>query len=459
MADEVIVAPPAAGGDGGSGSSAPPAGGNGTPAAAAQDPSQSEEDFFASARPAPETDDGEQLPAEKEEGAQPAAAEGEEFNLAELEPGQPEWMAKVTDPAAKAEILKVLNFQKAASSLFKDQADLEAFVKDYPGGRQQIADERLTVKQAAEIDGHIAANTPEGNATVVGQYLGDAPDGGMGLFSAAAQHIARTNPEGWQKLGGEIINQTLKSSGIGADLATVIGAVRELREAAKNDDGEAFGKAAAKLMGEPKADEKSPADPRLANALQAEKEARESERKAQGTIYTTRNAGMVKAFKDEIHSQVGKFLGNEKIIPKSVSAEDRATMTDKIFGEVIEQLKANSYLDSQVVQLVGVNSADLAKANLKASQGDFDKVVELLKGAANKDLVNRAIAKVVTEYSKARQKTNIETRTNARGGIERKEVGAAAPVGSGFRAIPLAEQLQMTEEQTMAEWSRRTRTA
>src|SRR5207237_10685531 len=43
-------------------------------------------------------------------GTEPAASE--EINLAALEEGQPQWLAKVTDPAAKAEVGKLLAYPK-----------------------------------------------------------------------------------------------------------------------------------------------------------------------------------------------------------------------------------------------------------------------------------------------------------------------------------------------------------
>src|SRR5437879_6574031 len=62
----------------------------------------------------------------------PEAGAAEEINLSALEEGQPQWLAKVTDPAAKAEVEKLLAYHKAVSDKFKDEADLAEFFKDLP---------------------------------------------------------------------------------------------------------------------------------------------------------------------------------------------------------------------------------------------------------------------------------------------------------------------------------------
>src|SRR5258708_2353545 len=100
-------------------------------------------------------------------------------------------------PAAKAEIQKILDFQKAVNAQFKDQAELDAFFKELPGGKEQVGNLLTLSKEIAELDTFIAENKPEGNLAVAERYLGEAPDGGVGLLRAGAQHLAKAQPEAW----------------------------------------------------------------------------------------------------------------------------------------------------------------------------------------------------------------------------------------------------------------------
>jgi hypothetical protein len=388
------------------------------------------------------------------------AAEGakDEINLSALEPGQPEWLGNVTDPAAKAEIQKLLDYQKAVSARFKDQAELDAFFKDLPGGKEQVAALQLLSKEVGEIDGHIEANTPEGNALVAERYLSEAPDGGLGLFKAGAHHLASKNPEAYAQIGKEIANSTLKSAGIGADVDSVISAVNEMRAAVAKDDGEAFGKAAAKLLGEPKADAVSSADPRLTAAQEREKAARTAETKALGESWQSRDVKIGEGFKSHITSQVEKIF-NEKVFTnaKSVTAEQRADLSGKIYAEILGQVVSNAYLRAQVTQLIGIaNNGDLSKANLRATQAEFDKALDLLKGAANGDLINRAVAKVVSAFAKERAGTNAATREAAKGAAATSEkVGAAPAVRGGYKPITEDELKGKTDEEILTLYTER----
>jgi hypothetical protein len=122
--------------------------------------------------------------------------------------------------------------------------------------RKRVDEQDADSKEGGELDSAPGANTPEANAMVAERYLAMTPDGGVGLTRAIAWCMAKTYPEAWQKIGGELVNEKLKSSGIGADLQTLVGAVQEMRQAVQKDDSEAFGKAAGKILGVPKAEEK-----------------------------------------------------------------------------------------------------------------------------------------------------------------------------------------------------------
>ena len=181
------------------------------------------------------------------EGAQ-AAAEGsaapatepasEEINLSALEEGQPQWLAKVTDPAAKAEVEKLLAYHKAFSERFKDPEELESFFKDLPGGREQVNALQTLSKEVGELDSALEANEPEGLAPVAERYLSMTPDGGVNLMRAAAQHMAKASPEAWNQIASGLVNSTLKASGIGADLQGIVSAIAEMRAAAQGENWE-----------------------------------------------------------------------------------------------------------------------------------------------------------------------------------------------------------------------------
>ncbi len=184
----------------------------------------------------------------------------EEINLAALEEGQPEWFAKITDEGAKTEVQKLLDANKAFGEKFKDAADLDAFFKDLPGGREQIAALQTLSNEVSELDAALEGNTPEGLATVAERYLAMTPDGGAGLLRAAAQHMAKESPEAWNAIATELVNSTLTANGIGADIQGVVGAIAEIRAAVQKDDGDAFGTAVQKLLGAPKTEAKPDAN-------------------------------------------------------------------------------------------------------------------------------------------------------------------------------------------------------
>src|SRR6266404_2529827 len=224
-----------AGGGGAAAGGGSPAGGSGGGAASAP---QSDVDFLSAPDAAAQPDKGAETAAAEKVAAKEGDAAAEEINLSALEEAQPEWLAKITDEGAKSEVQKLLELQKSFADKFKDAP--EELFKDLPGGREQLTALQTLSKEVGELDEHIAANTPESNAIVVGRYLGEAPDKGMGLFRAGAQHLAKSNPEGWQQLGNELLTSTLKAAGIGVDAAGLLSAISEMREALNaNDEGQA----------------------------------------------------------------------------------------------------------------------------------------------------------------------------------------------------------------------------
>lgn len=433
----------AGGGTGGGGSTSTPTGGMSAADIAADGGDIA---FLEQDAPAAEP---EARPAEG--GKEKQGSEPEEINLSLLEEGQPEWLAKVTDKTAKSEITKLLEANKKFSEKFKDAADLDAFFKDLPGGREQVAALQTLSREVAEIDANIEANTPEGNASVVERYLGEAPDGGLGLFRAGAAHLAKTNPEAWAKVGGELINESLKASGIGADLQTVVGAIQEMRQAVAKDDGEAFGKAAAKLLGEPQKEAKP--DANASKAAEATKTADAERVKAQTESWEFRNEKSTTKIENHVATETGKLLA--KVLPASISEKDRASLRSEIGQEILSQLTADAWLTSKVTDLIGYKSGkegnwNYGKTNLRASQQDWDKATELIVNAATPKLIAKAVSKIVSQWSRDRAASNKDSRDKARGAAAQgKEVGAGKTAGNGKARQPLTpEQIRaMSDEE------------
>src|SRR5260221_5489164 len=109
MADEVAVGGAGAAGAGtGGGSSSPGVGG--TSMTEAQVSAPGGDVAFLNAEPAAPNEAAPAVePKPGEEAAPSEEAAPAEIDLSALEEGQPEWLAKVTDPDVKAEIEKLLN--------------------------------------------------------------------------------------------------------------------------------------------------------------------------------------------------------------------------------------------------------------------------------------------------------------------------------------------------------------
>lgn len=444
MAEEVAAGGAGAGSGGGSGAGA----GGGSSSSGLSGTSMSAADiaapggdvaFLNAESETPKTETTEtKLPETAAETKPAEEAAPADIDLSALEDGQPEWLAKVADPAVKAEVEKLLELQKAFSDKFKDAADLDAFFKDLPGGREQVAALQTLSKEIAEIDGALESNTPEGNATVAERYLSMTPDGGVGLLRAAAQHMAKSSPEGWNQLSSELINSTLHAAGIGSDIQGVVGAIAEMRAAVAADDGEAFGRAAGKLLGSPK--EAPKVDPNLQKASERENSARQDAQKAQTESWQFRSEKSGDKINNHISSETGKLLS--KVLPTSISEKDRTSLRNDISTEVMSQLVADPWLASQVKQLIGWSSRsdkgpDFTNANLKADQAAFDKATELVTQYATPKLVAKAISKVVGKWSRERAASNSEARSKAKSAATKTDVGAAAAgkVNNGRRIL------------------------
>jgi hypothetical protein len=361
-----------------------------------------------------------------------------EVDLSALEEGQPEWLAKVTDPAVKTEVEKLLALQKAFAERFKDADDLAAFFKDLPGGREQVAALQTLSQEVAELDSALEANTPEGNAEIAERYLGMTPDGGAGLIRAAAHHMAKNSPETWNQISAELINSTLAANGIGADLNGVLGAIQEMKDAVKADDGEAFGKAAGKLLGNPKLPAK--ADPAAAKLAERENTLKADATKAQTESWQFRSEKSGNAIDSQLTRMTDEALA--KVLPTSIPEKERATLRTEIAAEVMSQVVSDAWLASKVVQLIGVSTkgkdgTDYSKANLRASQAEWDKATEMILNYTTPRIVAKAAAKVVSKWSKDRAQANTSARNTARNSARTVDVGAApgGKVNNGRRVL------------------------
>ncbi len=431
--------PAAAGGDGGAAagspaSGAPASGGDGAGAGGGSGAPMSDDQILSTLaeKPSGAAPDG----AAKPEGAEATP----EINLDAPAEKQPEWLSKVTDESAKAEIAKLLSAQEKFSKLFKDDADYDGFLKEMPGGREQITALQTLSKEVTEIDGHIAANTPESNAAVVERYLGEAPDKGIGLFRAGAQHLAKTNPEAYQQIGTEMVNASLKASGIGADLATITGAVKEMRDAIAKDDGEAFGRAAAKLLGEPAkaAPQTDPETARLkADREAAQKEANTARVEVWNLNIQRAHGDATRGMREAIEQALAVKVNGKPLISDVISATSRKQLADAIYGDVDAQLMADPWYVSQMRQLIG----DPKNPLLTAKPEDFAKSLELTKARVAKLLTPATIKKHVETWARDVVAKNNEAINRAKGAAAGGDkVGGAPAPGSGGKVRPLTPE-------------------
>ena len=371
-------------------------------------------------------------------------AKPEEINLSALEEGQPEWLAKVTDPAVRTEVEKLLASQKAFSDKFKDAADLDEFFKELPGGREQVQALQTLSKEVGELDSALEANEPEGLSTVAERYLSMTPDGGVNLMREAAKYMANSSPEGWNQIASELINSTLTARGIGADINGIVSAIAEMRAAAEAQKWEEFGNAAGKLMGLPKAEPKG--DPALARLTERESAARASEQKALSENWTHKRDAGAQKISTHFRTEAGKLLS--KALPSSINEKDRSGLLDEIATEIWSQVNSNAWVNSQITALIGAREQDakggftFSKALLNADQKAFDQAADLKIKAANPKLITAAVAKVVSKWSKERASTNLEARNKAKGAATRKDVGGGKPAASNGRKPISAEALR-----------------
>lgn len=399
------------------------------------------------------------VPAAKE-GAAAAEATGEEglVKLDALGEGEPEWFATLKE-AEQAKAREIWQANQQYSEHFKTPAELKNFFKDLPGGREQVTALQTLSKEVTELDSAIEANTPEGNGQVVERYLSMAPDKGLGLMRASAHHLAKANPEGWNQLSTELVNATLKSAGIGADLAVVSQAIKGMRDAAAASDGEAFGKAAQKLLGAPQQERAEDA-----NVVRARSEAATAtaERdRALAVTWTNSVSTNVAAVEQALRIAVGKKLSDVLAESTPQTVRDKLMgypMKDGkpgagIIGEIDSQVGANTWLRSQIAALVGTHQ----QMNLRATAAEFEKAVQLSKDACM-PLVTAAVRKVVSAWAKEAADANKAARDKAKGAAARVDVGGtsrAAAAGAGVITEDMVRDQNLSDEELLGKFSRR----
>lgn len=440
MAEEPIIAAGGAGGDSGGAGAASDAGGGVSPDVS----NLSDSDALSKAIDSPSSDEviaTEDAPSGKPE---PVVAKEEvpadtEINLDALGEAEPEWLAKVTDAAAKTEISKLLDANKKFSEHFKDTEDLDGFFKELPGGREQIAAMQTLVRENAELDSALETNTPESLAAVAERYVGQTPDGGMNLLRATAQQMAKTNPESWNQVSRELINSSLNAVGLASDFPALVTAINEMRTAIANDDMEAFGRAAAKITQSPKSE--VPQDSNITRLQEREQVAIKAERAAKVQLWENNVSRVVDSGRNFQKQTIGTALAakdsqGRPLIPASIPEKSRQQLADRIYEEVDKQLASDSWLTSQIYSLVGSRSGD--KHNLAATQEHFNKTLEISKSAITR-LVPAVTKRIITEWSKELVASSREAIAKAKGSPQqaRREPGGTAASTKGNRRLDL----------------------
>jgi hypothetical protein len=392
--------------------------------------------------------EGAEKPAAKE--AEAGGETKDEIDLTPLEEGKPAWLAKLT-PEEREQAEKDLKANAFPENWqFKDDADREEFFKSLPGGREQVQRIQMLSAEIAEDDTALEANTPEGLAGIAEKYLSMTPDGGVQLLRTAAQHMAKASPESWKQISHELVNSTLHAAGIGQDIAGIVSAIAEMRAAVNADDGEAFGAAAGKLLGAPKAAPKE--DPALKAAADKENQTKAEKAEAQQSTWQLRSERSGEKIDSHISGAIKEAL--TKVLPASVAEKERVGLIGDISKEIMSQLFADKWIASNLMQLIGYSTSgpkgvDYGKAQVTASQADWDKATEIMTKAVTPKLVARAASKIVSAWSKDRATNNSSAREKARNTAQRTDIGGGKTASSGKGRQPLtAEQLKnMTDEE------------
>jgi hypothetical protein len=392
--------------------------------------------------------EGADKPAEKQ--AESGTETKDEIDLTPLEEGKPGWLAKLT-PEEREQAEKDLKANAFPENWqFKDDADREEFFKGLPGGREQVQRMQMLSAEIAEDDAALEANAPEALAGIAEKYLSMTPDGGVELLRTAAQHMAKASPESWRQISTELVNSTLRAQGIGSDLAGVVGAIAEMRAAVNADDGEAFGAAAGKLLGAPKAAPRE--DPTLKAAADKENQIKAEKAEAQQSTWQMRSERSGEKIDSHISGRITEAL--TKVLPASVSEKDRTGLVGDIAKEVMSQIFADKWIAANLMELIGYSTSgpkgpDYSKSNVAASQADWDKATEITTKAVTPKLVARAAAKIVTAWSKERASSNAAARDKARSAAARTDIGGGKTPNTGKGRQPLTpEQLaKLTDEE------------
>lgn len=343
------------------------------------------------------------------------APDQQEINFDALEESAPEWLAKVSDKGALAEVQKLLDLKKAFDARFKDSADLESFFADLPGGREQITALQTLAKETSELDSALEGNDFAGHVSVAERVLSQAPQNAASITRAWAQTLAKTNPQAWNQVSSELVNSTLKAAGLPVALNDLLGAVKDMKSAIAANDGDAFGRAASKLLGE--LPRETQEDPRITEANRSAETARAERDRTLGTQWTGSQTNAVQSIRSGLEQQINGIFS--KVLPKSIADGTRNDLRGKILNEINSQMASNTWVGSQIADLVGTPQ----QPKLNATAADWNKAIELSKNAAN-GLVTSAVRKVVKAWTNEQLLANREALNRAKKGATRTDVGS-----------------------------------
>jgi hypothetical protein len=451
MADEVVSQGGGAGAADAGGSGGASVGGAGGGSGAAGTSGLSDAEFLATQAPAEAGSETTAIVPTKEAPAAKEAATQELLKpgALEIEEGEPEWFASVKDAKAAAASRELWKANQEYAKHFKTPGELTDFFKDLPGGRDQIAAMQTLTKEVGELDSAIEGTDFAGHLSVAERVLGQAPANALSITRAWAQTVAKSQPEAWNQISTELVNSTLKAAGVGVDLSTLLGGLREMRDAITAQDAEAFGRAASKLVATPEAPKSE--DPNLVK-LRTDAQTAQQERDRVLTESWERNVGEnVSAVEQSLRQDIGTKLST--VLMDSTKDSTRKELTDKIIAEVDMQIDQNSWLRNQISSLVG-SRANNAR-NLQASKDDWAKALNLSKDAC-KPLISAAMRKVVSAWAKEMADTNQAARNKAKGGAARVDVGASSQPknnGKGQVTLDMVQDRNVSDEDLLKAFS------
>lgn len=221
-------------------------------------------------------------------------------------------------------------------------ADAKKFAESFPGGLQDAIQAQQRAQQLDESDGVFYSRDPAQHRELASTWAKDDPEAFGVLTRSGLEVYAETNPEGYQALGNEILEQTL-----GNMLATAY-------QTGNQEAAARISQVHQDIFGR-KPGEQSRQDPRDAKHQQREQAQTQKEQQFQQRV--------AKSFADTSNSQAGTkistaidgvlktALNGVKITPQA-----RQRIAKEVYDEINTRLLGDRALDNQLKAIIQAGS-------------------------------------------------------------------------------------------------------